>query len=476
MRSSTFADTVSLLPQKDNTLYEDPAGQLSNGQGIYLFAGLTDDEGLRRGLIAFDLASIPTNATITGATLSMFLSRSGPSSAAVNISLSKALRDWGEGASDAGSPGGGGVQAEANDATWLHTFYDTSFWTTPGGDFSPAVSATTTVSTVNTTYTWSGSGLLADVQSWVSNPASNFGWVILANEIDVASAQRLNTRENSSNPPQLTVTYQVPTHAINLSTRMRVQTGDNVGIGGFIITGSGPSGAPEHVLLRAIGPTLSHFGIADVLADPVLELHGPGAFSTITNDNWRDTQEAQITADGIPPTNDFESAIDATLAPGAYTALVRGKNNTSGVALVEVYDLDQAAFSKLANLSTRAFVSSGSDIVIAGLLLGGSSGDGRIVVRGIGPSLTAAGVSSVLTDPTLELRDSNGTLLIANNDWQDNPAQAAEITAAGLAPTNNLESGIAATLPPGLYTALLAGLNNGTGVGLVEIYDRGGEP
>jgi hypothetical protein len=477
MRSGTFADTVSLSPQKDNTLYEDPAGQLSNGQGIYLFAGMIEDIALRRGLIAFDLASIPTNATITGATLSLFLSRSGPSSAAVNISLSKALRDWGEGASDAGSPGGMGAPAEADDATWLHNFYDTSFWTTPGGDFSPTVSATTPVSTVNTTYTWSGSGLLADVQAWVSNPASNFGWVIRANEIDAGSAQRLNSRENSNNPPQLTVTYQVPTptpaaQAINLSTRMRVQIGDNIGIGGFIITGS----APKHVLLRAIGPTLSHFGIADVLADPVLELHGPGAFVTITNDNWRDTQAAQIAADGIPPTNDFESAIDATLAPGAYTALVRGKNNTSGVALVEVYDLDQAALSRLANLSTRAFASTGSDIVIAGFLLGGSSGDDRIVVRGIGPSLTAAGVSSVLTDPTLELRDSNGTLLIADNDWQDNPAQAAEITAAGLAPTNNLESGIAATLPPGLYTALLAGLNNGTGVGLVEVYDRGGGP
>jgi hypothetical protein len=474
MRSGTFADTISFPPQKDNTLYEveDPLNQLSNGQGIYLFAGMIDDIALRRGLIAFDLASIPTNATITGATLSMFLSRSGPSPAAVNISLSKALRDWGEGASDAGSPGGMGAPAEADDATWLHNFYDTSFWTTLGGDFSPILSATTPVSTVNTTYTWSGNGLLADVQGWVSNPASNFGWVILANEIDAGSAKRLNSRENSNNPPQLIVSYQVLSQAINLSTRMRVQNGDGIGIGGFIISGS----APKHVLLRAIGPTLSHFGIADVLADPVLELHGPGAFVTITNDNWRDTQEAQVAADGIPPTNDFESAIDATLAPGAYTALVRGKNNTSGVALVEVYDLDQAALSRLANLSTRAFVSAGSDILIAGFLLDGSSGDDRIVVRGIGPSLTAVGVSSVLTDPTLELRDSNGTLLIADNDWQDNPAQAAEITAAGLAPTNNLESGIAATLPPGLYTALLAGLNNGTGVGLVEIYDRGGGP
>ena len=198
-----------LLPQKDNTLYEDPAGQTSNGQGIYLFAGKTNVPTLRRGLIAFDLASIPTNATITGATLSMFLSTPHESLTAVDISLSKALRDWGEGASDAGDPGGFGVQAEANDATWIHTFYDTSFWTTPGGDFSPTLSATTTVSAVDTTYTWSGSGLLADVQAWVSNPASNFGWVILGNEIDAGTAQRFNTRENTSNPPQLTVTYQV---------------------------------------------------------------------------------------------------------------------------------------------------------------------------------------------------------------------------------------------------------------------------
>ena len=159
--------------------------------------------------------------------------------------------------------------------------------------------------------------------------------------------------------------------------------------------------------------------------------------------------------------------------PGAYTAVVSGKNNTSGVGLIEVYDLSQAVLAKLANISTRAFVSTGDNIVIAGFILGNNSGNDRIVVRGIGPSLTALGVTNALANPTLELRDSNGALLVANNDWQDNPAQAAELIAAGLAPTNPLESGIAATLPPGLYTALLAGLNNGTGVGLVEVYDRG---
>ena len=252
---------------------------------------------------------------------------------------------------------------------------------------------------------------------------------------------------------------------------MRVQTGDNVGIGGFIITGS----APKHVLIRAIGPSLTRFGVPNVLADPLLELHGPGGFATITDDNWRDDplQALQIEATGIAPTNDLESAIDANLNPGSYTAVVRGSNNASGVALVEVYDLNQAVLAKLANISTRAFVSTGDDIVIGGFQLGGNTGDDRIIVRGIGPSLAAFGVTNALADPTLELRDGNGALVIANNDWQDNPAQAAQLTAAGLAPTNRSESGLAATLPPGAYTALLAGLNNGTGVGLLEIYDRG---
>jgi hypothetical protein len=249
---------------------------------------------------------------------------------------------------------------------------------------------------------------------------------------------------------------------------MRVLTGDSVGIGGFIITGT----APKHVLLRAIGPSLT--GIPGVLADPVMELHRPGA-APITNDNWRDdpAQETAIIATGIPPDNNFESAIDALLDPGTYTAIVRGNSDTTGVALIEVYDLSHAVPAKLANISTRAFVSTGDDIVIAGFILGNQSGNDRIVLRGIGPSLTALGVPGALANPTLELRDNNGALVIGNNNWQDDPAQAAELTAAGLAPTDPLESGIAATLSPGTYTALLAGSNNGTGVGVVEVYDLG---
>jgi hypothetical protein len=257
--------------------------------------------------------------------------------------------------------------------------------------------------------------------------------------------------------------------AINLSTRMRVETGDSAGIGGFIVTGA----VSKQVLIRGVGPSLS---VPNALADPRLEVHGPGTFTAISNDNWRDTDAAAIQATGIPPANDLESAILATLPPGAYTAVMTGKGNASGVAVVEVYDLSQSESAKLGNMSTRAPVSTGDNILIAGFVLGDSGVDDRVVVRGVGPSLTGAGVANALADPILELRDVNGALIAANNDWRDNPAAADEISAAGLAPTNNIEAAIAVTLPPGVYTALLSGGNNGTGIGVVEVYDRGETP
>jgi uncharacterized delta-60 repeat protein len=258
-----------------------------------------------------------------------------------------------------------------------------------------------------------------------------------------------------------------PTKAINVSTRMLVQTGENVGIGGFIITGS----IPKRVLIRGIGPSLFFSGVPNWLNDPTLELFNSD-HSIAYNNDWQDTDGSAIRATGLSPIFDLEAALLVTLPAGSYTAVLRGNNEGTGVALVEVYDLNLGIDSKLANLSTRAFVSTNDDIVIAGCTLGGD-GDDRIVVRGIGPSLAAFGVTNALANPTLELRNSDGALLSSNNDWQDDAAQAAELTAAGLAPSSNLEAAIAVTLPPGPYTALLAGRNNGTGVGVVEIYDRG---
>src|ERR1043165_137317 len=191
------------------------------------------------------------------------------------------------------------------------------------------------------------------------------------------------------------------------------------------------------------------------------------------NDNWRDTQQAAIAATGLAPTDDLESAIDATLAPGGYTGIIRGKNNGTGVALFEIYDITQGTSSKLANISTRAFSGTGNNIVIAGFMLGSNGGNGQVIIRGLGPSL---GVSPVLADPTLELRDRNGALLISDNDWQDNAAQAAEITAAGLAPSNTKAAAIATSLAPDAYTAVLAGVGSTTGIGIVEVYDRNAAP
>ena len=257
-----------------------------------------------------------------------------------------------------------------------------------------------------------------------------------------------------------------PSQAINLSTRIRVGTGNNVGIGGFIIQGT----TPKHVLIRAIGPSLIQSGVPNPLADPILELYASGSSPIAFNNNWRDTQEETIKATGSPPTNDLESAIDTTLTPGNYTAVVRGNNGGSGIALVEVYDLNQGS-GKLANISTRAFVSTGADVTIAGFILGNANGPSNIVIRGIGPSLAASGVSNSLPNPSLELRNGDGVLLGANNDWHDDPVQAAKLVAAGLAPSDDREAALAVMLSPGRYTALLAGENNSTGVGLVEVYN-----
>ena len=255
-----------------------------------------------------------------------------------------------------------------------------------------------------------------------------------------------------------------PAQPLNISTRMEVRTDDQVLIGGFIIGGNDP----KKVILRAIGPSLAGFGISNPLADPVLELHGSDESVITMNDNWKDTQQSAIEASGFQPQNELESAIIRTLDPGNYTAVVSGKDGGTGVGLVEGYDLDQVADSQFGNISTRGFVETDTNVMIGGFILGGESGHASVVVRALGPSLTAFGVTGALADPTLELRDGNGALVQSNDNWKE--TQQAEIEATGLQPSNDLESAVFEMLAPGPYTAVVAGKGDLTGVGLVEVY------
>jgi hypothetical protein len=268
----------------------------------------------------------------------------------------------------------------------------------------------------------------------------------------------------------------------NISTRSFVQTGNDVMIGGFIVQGTGP----KTVIVRAIGPELIPFGIPNALADPTLELHNGTGALIASNDNWQTTvlggiitsnQVSAIQNSGHTPTQPSESAIIATLQPGNYTAIVRGRNNTTGVALVEVYDLDPDAGSILGNISTRAFVQTGNDVMIGGFIVQGT-GPKTVIVRAIGPELTRFGIFNALADPTLELHNGTGALIASNDNWQTTVIggiitadQVSAIQNSGHVPTQPSESAIIATLQPGNYTAIVRGRNNTTGVALVEVSD-----
>lgn len=269
----------------------------------------------------------------------------------------------------------------------------------------------------------------------------------------------------SANSPTYAVVGAAPAQLLNIATRLKVDVGDNALIAGFIVTGSDP----KRVLIRGLGPSVPV--PAPLLQDPTLELHNanPTNSTIAMNDNWKDTQQAEIEATGIAPPNSLESAIVQTLAPGAYTAILRGNNSGTGVGLVEVYDLAPTANSQLANLSSRGLVQTGDNEMFGGLIIGPSGGSLKVLLRAIGPSLSRAGVTNPLADPTLELHDGNGALLAANDNWMDN--QKAEIEATGIAPLSDQEAAILTTLPAGLYTAIVSGKGGATGVALVEAYN-----
>jgi uncharacterized delta-60 repeat protein len=250
---------------------------------------------------------------------------------------------------------------------------------------------------------------------------------------------------------------------LNLSTRMQVLAGENVLITGFIVTGT----APKRMLIRGLGPSLP---LSGQLNDPILELFDGAGVSIGTNDDWRDTQEQEIEDTKIPPANDRESALLKTVPPGTYTAVLHGKNNGTGVGLVEVYDLS-ATGSQLGNISTRGFVGRDNDVMIGGVIVGQSpnGSSAMVLVRAIGPSLTAHGISGPLLDPTLELRNANGGLMAQNDNWRVGEEQS--ITDTAIPPEDDRESALVQVLPAGNYTAIVGGKEGATGVGLIEIYN-----
>ncbi len=248
----------------------------------------------------------------------------------------------------------------------------------------------------------------------------------------------------------------------NISTRLSVGTGDDVLIGGFIVTGT----QPKQIITRALGPSLD---VAGNLSDPILELHDSTGATIATNDNWQDSADEQAIIDaGFALPDENESAILITLDPGVYTTIVRGVGDTTGAALVEVYDLDLTVDSKLANISTRGLVQTGDDVLIGGIIILGNTDTG-VLVRAIGPTLTDAGVPDALADPILELRDKDGALIADNDNWMD--TQQTEIEATGLAPMDENESAILANPTPDSYTAIVRGKNDTIGVALVEVYN-----
>jgi len=246
-------------------------------------------------------------------------------------------------------------------------------------------------------------------------------------------------------------------HLANISTRLLVGAGDNVLIAGFTITGS----QPKKVIVRGLGPLLP---VNANLADPTLELHDSFGGTVAGNDNWRDTQQDELKATTIPPTSDYDSAIVRTVNPGAYTAVLAGKGATTGVGVVEVYDLDLAADSRLANIATRGLVGEGDDVLICGTIAVGN-GTTTVLFRALGPS---TGVPGALNDPTLELHDGQGATIATNDNWQD--TQGAAIQNTTIPPNDPREAAILRDLTPGAYTAVVRGKNGSTGVAVIDAY------
>ncbi|MFL6583449.1 MAG: hypothetical protein ACJ8KU_02900 [Chthoniobacterales bacterium] len=317
--------------------------------------------------------------------------------------------------------------------------------------------------------------VLLQAQSPLVGSLQNVGSGQRLNTVDGGGSFQVNFGSRSNFDPNAVVlsAFQPntnPATLLNISTRGQAASGERAMIGGFIVTGSDP----KPVLLRALGPSLRNFGVANVVEDPILSLHNNSRTTISANDDWLQSPERNvIQATGIAPSDARESAITAMLAPGAYTGVLEGKNGAAGTSLVEVYDLDAGADSQLANISTRAYSDGGDNPLIGGMIVGGGSGSSRILVRALGPSLSKAGVTGAMDNPSLTLADKNGNTLATNDDWKQGDRAAIEAT--GIPPTDDREAALIYTVQPGAYTAVVrptaSGVPGNSGVALVEFYN-----
>jgi hypothetical protein len=393
----------------------------------------------------------------------------------------------------------GGARLHGEQVIYLNT----------GGRYNPSTDTWTATSTTNAptgrwehTAVWTGSEMIVwggigrgdsntggrynpDTDSWTATttikaPTAPRGHTAVStgSEMIVWGG---NGATNALNTGGKYCAEEAPARLGNISTRALVQTGEDVMIGGFIVQGTGT----KRVMIRVIGPELTPFEVTGAMADPTLELHDGTQALIARNDNWQTTiiggiitsdQTSSIQSSGYAPGEARECAIVADLPAGNYTAIVHGVNNTTGVALVEVYDLSPETNSTLSNISTRSFVQTGDNVMIDGFIARGTATK-RVIIRAIGPELTQYGIANVLANPTLELHDGTGALIASNDNWQTTIIggiitgnQVSGIQNSGHAPTAANESAIIANLPPGNYTAIVRGVNNTTGVALVEVY------
>lgn len=311
------------------------------------------------------------------------------------------------------------------------------------------------------------SGIIQELRLGINTRA--LGLRIKGFGVDTAGEIYVMADNSNSTAGQVLKIVPIPASPslLNLSTRARVETNDNdIAIAGFIITGS----APKTVVLRALGPSLSSNGqpIPGRLSNPLLTLVDVGGSPLASNDNWMTgPRQQELINFGLAPPDPLEAALVVTLQPGAYTAIMRGVAGATGIGLAELYDVQQNVPANAVNISTRGRVQTGDDVMIAGFIIGGTQSQ-RVIVRALGPSLTARGVTGALQNPTVELVNSSGVIIASNDNWR--LAQQTEINASGLAPTNDAESALIRTLNPGNYTAIVRGAGNTTGVALVEVY------